>query len=721
MSLMPLGRFGASRSRRSVEDAPCCEPLDARILLDSAPLPSITDLNNPNNTVVRFETNYGDIDIELFDSLAPITVTNFIKYVRDGDYDRTFFHRLDDDFVLQGGLARLNPGSNGAFGVKDIPVDAPIQNEPDSTNRSNLARTISMARVGGQVNSATSQFFFNLVNNTFLDTVDQGFTVFGRVVNDRSWDVLQSINDLNTRDFGTPYGELPVGSGFNQSDGVSESELVMIWDAEIIKPQGVAAFYQFKYFFPEGFAGATINEFLPIGNPNATTVNYQVIVRAEVAQPQPAPAPGNAPDPDFWYRDKVIQTGTIGANRRGGITISQSSTTTNLVERGVPYAIEVWSTSRLNPSFSHYDFGSATGEAFTTDTNTTWGIPQIQKGQHINDFLVWSNVSDTDADITVTFYLPSGGTFVFNASTQAFRRGGLAINDIPQRPDGEFSAVITSTQPLVASLTHFFNNGGSAADDTRGYSALGIPGPGLRTGIIPLASVGTDASTSEFISILNPASSVAIVTLILTFSDGSPQITVSPAGLILSPGRRATYNLADIGNLAGKSFSVRYSAGTVAVYAQSTHRENGDETAAPYAVTAAARHEYGEGFLDDARAGVDLFERFAVYNPNITALGATEQEANVTFRFLYTDGFVQTFDFVVLAGARLDFVVHTNSTLLAQARDNGRYFFTVEIVSDAPVVAMMNHYDLTLGNAQPSGGFSTIGTQRNTVSLTSLT
>lgn len=713
----------ARRPARHARSSPASllERLDSRILFDSAPLPSITDLNNPNHTVVRFETNFGDIDMEMFDEAAPITVTNFLKYVRDGDYDRTFFHRLDDDFVLQGGLARLNPGANGAFGAKEIPVDGPIQNEPDSTNRSNLARTIAMARVGGQVNSATSQFFFNLVDNTFLNTVDQGFTVFARVVDDRSWQVLQTINNLSVRNQGSPYNELPVTSGIDTGDGFQEDELVMIWDAEIIKPQGVAAFYQFKYYFPEGFAGSTINEFLPIGNPNGTAANYQVIVRAEVAQTQPPPATGNAPDPDFWYRDKVIQTATIGANRRGGITISQSSSTTNLVERGVPYAIEVWSTSRLNVNFSHYDFGSATGEAFTTDTNTTWGIPQIQKGTGLNDFLLWTNVSDTDAEVTVTFTFNDGSTFVFNAQTQSFRRGGLAIDNIPQLPDGDFSAVVTSTQPIVASLTHYFNDGGSAADSTRGYSTLGVAGAGLRTGILPLANIGSDASTSEFIHVMNPGTSVAIMTLILTFSDGTPELTVSPSQLILSPGRRATYNLADIGNLAGKTFSVRYSAGTVSVYAQSTHREHGDETASPYAVNAALRHEYGEGFIDDARAGNDLFENFAVYNPNITALGATEQEANVTFRFLYTDGFVQTFDFVIAAGERLDFVAHTNATLLAQARDHGRFFFSVEIASDVPVVAAMRHFDLTLGAATPSGGFGTLGTQRNTTLLTSLT
>lgn len=707
------------RAHETGHGQPRLEQLDPRVMLDSAPYPSITDLTNVNNTVVRFETNFGDIDIELFDTQAPITVANFLKYVRDGDYDRTFFHRLDDDFVLQGGLARLNPGNNDAFGVRDIPVDAPIQNEPDVTNRSNRARTIAMARRSGQVNSATSQFFFNLVDNTFLDTVDQGFTVFGRVVNDRSWDVLQDINDLNVQAQASPYGELPVTSDFDSGDGFQENELVMIWDAEVIKPQGVAAFYQFKYYFPEGFAGGTINEFVPIGNPGGVTAHYQAIVRAEVAQTQPPATPGDAADPDFWYRDKVITTSTIGPNRRGGITISRFSDSANdLVDRGVPYSVEVWSTSRLSVNMSHYDFGSATGEAFTTTTATTWAVTNIAKGDNIRDFLLWTNPNDTDATITVTFYYESAEPFVFVANTQAFRRGGLSIRDIPEIPAGSLSAVLTSTQPIVVSHTHYFSTTGDAPENTRGFATLGTSGDGQRIGILPLANLESDGSASEVLTFLNPGTSAAIITLIFTFEDGTPDLTVSPADLIIAPGRRAEFDLADIGDLSGKRFSVRYSAGTQNVYAHSIHFENGDDLSTNFAVNAASRHDFAEGFMDAGRAGTDVFETLAVYNPNQTALGSADIEANITIRFLYADGFVLTKDFVIQAGDTFVLDVHEDDEVLAQAADNSRFFFSIEIVADVAVVAMMRHFDLTLGALQPSGGFATIGLQRSTTPLT---
>ena len=194
----------------------------------------------------------------------------------------------------QGGLARLSAGANGEFGAQEIPVDAQVQNEFNA-NRSNVERTLAMAKRDMQPNSATSQFFFNLSNNASnLDSQNGGFAVFARVLDDRSWGVVTSITSgVTTINRGAPYDNLPTVTGSNTADGFEDSELVVIWDAEIIKPQGVSNFYQYKYYYPEGFAGSTINEFLPISNPNAATAHYQVIVRSERAQTQPAATPGD--------------------------------------------------------------------------------------------------------------------------------------------------------------------------------------------------------------------------------------------------------------------------------------------------------------------------------------------------------------------------------------------------------------------------------------------
>ncbi len=136
-------------------------------------------LNAPSThaqTVVQVETNLGEFFLQLFDDVAPETVRNFINYVITDRYDDSIVHRAEQGFVIQGGQLKVEEGSTS---IDAIRVGPTIQNE---FSVSNTRGTIAMARVGGQVNSATSQWFINLADNTGLDTVDEGFTVFGKVI-----------------------------------------------------------------------------------------------------------------------------------------------------------------------------------------------------------------------------------------------------------------------------------------------------------------------------------------------------------------------------------------------------------------------------------------------------------------------------------------------------------------------------------------------------------
>lgn len=130
-------------------------------------------------TVVRMQTSLGLIDIQLFDTAAPMTVTNFLSYVDSGAYTRSLIHRSVPGFIVQGGALALT-GTNNSLAA--ITTRAPVVNEY-SASRSNLRGTIAMAKVSGDPNSATSQWFFNLANNASnLDTQNGGFTVFGQVL-----------------------------------------------------------------------------------------------------------------------------------------------------------------------------------------------------------------------------------------------------------------------------------------------------------------------------------------------------------------------------------------------------------------------------------------------------------------------------------------------------------------------------------------------------------
>ena len=171
-------------------------------------------------TLAQFRTVYGDIEVELFDVNKPVTVTNFIGYVNSGAYRDSIIHRWEPGFIIQGGgYKTTNRGTTNAI-LDDVNASfGTITNEYGVGRRfSNLYGTIAMARKAGDTNSASSQWFFNLTNNAHLDTVDGGFTVFGRVL--RGTNVLEKFNDLSTNsglfrlnlDGGGPLGKIPVRS-----------------------------------------------------------------------------------------------------------------------------------------------------------------------------------------------------------------------------------------------------------------------------------------------------------------------------------------------------------------------------------------------------------------------------------------------------------------------------------------------------------------------------
>ncbi len=195
-------------------------------------------------TLAQFRTVFGDIEVELFDQDKPITVQNFVRYVQSGRYRNLILHRCDPSFVVQGGgFVVTNRGATN-WRVAYLPTFGAISNEfSTGIIHSNTYGTIAMARVGGQTNSATSQWFFNLTNSPFLDTVDGGFTVFGRMI--RGTNVLDrfrafhrySATETNSVivNAGTSFSELPLLS-LSPSLIVSESDLVFV-DVSLLNVQ----------------------------------------------------------------------------------------------------------------------------------------------------------------------------------------------------------------------------------------------------------------------------------------------------------------------------------------------------------------------------------------------------------------------------------------------------------------------------------------------------
>lgn len=146
---------------------------------------------------VKLATSAGDIVIQLDAVKSPKSVANFLQYVKDGHYDGTLFHRVIRDFMIQGGGMTAD--------MKPKPTRPPIALE-SRNGLSNERGTVAMARTGDP-NSATSQFFINVVNNARLDSANSpdgnGYAVFGKVVS--GMEVVDKIRAAKTQ-----FGDVPV-------------------------------------------------------------------------------------------------------------------------------------------------------------------------------------------------------------------------------------------------------------------------------------------------------------------------------------------------------------------------------------------------------------------------------------------------------------------------------------------------------------------------------
>lgn len=148
---------------------------------------------------VSLKTNMGEIVLELYPEKAPKSVANFLQYVKTGHYNGTIFHRVIDNFMIQGGGFDKN--------MSQKPTNPPIENEAKNGLK-NETYTVAMARTSSP-HSASAQFFINVKNNSFLDYPSQdgwGYAVFGKVI--KGTDVVDKIKAVETTTVG-PFQNVP--------------------------------------------------------------------------------------------------------------------------------------------------------------------------------------------------------------------------------------------------------------------------------------------------------------------------------------------------------------------------------------------------------------------------------------------------------------------------------------------------------------------------------
>ena len=192
-------------------------------------------------TTVRLHTTLGIIDVELFDTAAPQTVANFMNYVNSGKYVNSFVHRSVPGFVIQGGGFSWD-STRSAVGT--IVTNPPVVNE-FSPSRSNLRGTIAMAKLSGDPNSATSQWFFNLANNNnpadpnSLDNQNGGFTVFGQVKGN-GMQVVDAIAALPLANAGGAFTSLPLAKPLTGNSIQTQNLVLVNTVSSLIRPSALS-------------------------------------------------------------------------------------------------------------------------------------------------------------------------------------------------------------------------------------------------------------------------------------------------------------------------------------------------------------------------------------------------------------------------------------------------------------------------------------------------
>lgn len=185
------------------------------------------------NPVTCFNTNMGNFCLELFEKQAPKTVANFLRYIDSGAYTNGIFHRSVPGFIIQGGGFKIVT-SSGKSTLAAVSTFDPVVNE---FKASNTRGTVAMAKLGNDPNSATSQWFVNLADNSAnLDQQNGGFTVFGKVLYD-GMTVMDAIEKLPVNNLGGSLTAAPT-INFNGTELLT-SNLVQISTVSVENVAGI--------------------------------------------------------------------------------------------------------------------------------------------------------------------------------------------------------------------------------------------------------------------------------------------------------------------------------------------------------------------------------------------------------------------------------------------------------------------------------------------------
>jgi hypothetical protein len=446
------------------------------------------------------------------------------------------------------------------------------------------------------------------------------------------------------------------------------------------------------YYFPEGFANNIIREFISVSNGNDYAVTFTVKLRY---------ANGD--------RDATIATKTVQPGTRGGVTVSNAEVgRPDGVRINTAYSVIVESTGPIAATFAHYDFGATLGDALTDEVSPTWSFARVERTPGTSaDFIVYYNPNDFDVVVTLTAYTAQGDPVEIQQTVGAQRRLGFNINNNPSLPTGVFSALLSSRAAdsandaafigIVASLSHY--------NIAEGYGTayLGDPTGGSVLSAIPSITL-SDSITPELV-IFNPNATTTSVTIRGSYvTNGLPDFfrTIEIAG-------HRTLRLvgSQLGLIKNQTAGLTVTSDDPVTVA-SQQLQFGEADATRAFTEAGTRYFFGDGFMNTIRAGERYFETLSFLNP-------TDIDAEVSVRFLFTDGSSVTESVFVAAGRVAQLLVHETDSILS--RPGVLQYFSIEATADSPFIATFTHYDLFLGGGWTASG-APLGLQNPLDSLT---
>jgi subtilisin family serine protease/subtilisin-like proprotein convertase family protein len=445
----------------------------------------------------------------------------------------------------------------------------------------------------------------------------------------------------------------------------------------------------YAIYYPEGYANSRASTFVPIVNPNQGDARVVVIAHYERDFSSEVLYDSAVNDIDG---DSVID-GTIRAHTRSGLTITTPDLYASnqlLVRKDEPYSLEIRSSQPVGANLSHFDFGVATGEAFTSTRSTAWTVAEGYKGTGVNDYLVFYNPTSFVAKVTLTIY-PESGAAAFALPLQEVgpgKRGGWSLADVAQIPNGPFGMKITADHEVVVALSHYDQNIGG------GFGVLAQPNLGSLKGATPEGQYGINA-TEEFVTILNPNPAAASVAFTFFFADGSSyreQVNV-PAN------RRSGFAISSLPNFpAGQPYSIAYES-TQAVTMTLPSYSFGEATGSEFVERAHGTWIFADGFKPTGDSN-QVTEYLRLYNPTTAPL-------SVEITMSFNDGSSETFRRTIAARTASEFNIFD---FVTGARDNPGTvpgvgsFYGLRVRAAQPILAYMGHFDQNF-----FGGFGTIG------------